>query len=52
MADVLDKLDEMIKIKQKELDAFLKRKKGPKFIVDSKGRVKKMYNKGGQVRIF
>jgi hypothetical protein len=42
-----------IKIKLKELEnKFFKRKKGPKFIVDSQGRVKKMYNKGGQVRIF
>jgi hypothetical protein len=28
------------------------RGKGPKFIVDSKGRVKKMYKKGGEVTKF
>ena len=54
MAKILDKLDEIIKLKNKEIEGFFKRKKGkgPKFIVDSKGRVKKMYNKGGQVWIF
>jgi|TARA_R100000655_G_scaffold97722_1_gene140774 hypothetical protein len=34
------------------LDGKTSRGKGPKFIVDSKGRVKKMYKKGGEVTKF
>ena len=36
----------------KKLLAIQSFKKGPRFIVDSKGRVKKMYKKGGEVTKF
>ena len=37
---------------KKLIDIMSPRGKGAKFIVDSKGRVKKMYKKGGEVTQF
>ena len=38
--------------KNKKLLAIQSNKKGRRFIVDSKGRIKKMYKKGGEVTQF
>ena len=53
LIDILSPEDIAKSIAQnKKLLAIQSFKKGPRFIVDSKGRVKKMYKKGGEVTKF
>ena len=53
LIDILSPEDIAKSIAQnKKLLAIQAFKKGPRFIVDSKGRIKKMYKKGGEVTQF